>query len=129
MGCPWPSSAVCKKKFSRGSSDDKACFARLQDIRTFAEQNCELWRDLAPPEHSKTSGQILHMDVLNLYHMCAWCILPATHVDNCSFVEPPSRLQCACLECRGCMSRKSELAKAPGRRRSNSQLVLQSLVA
>jgi len=61
--------------------------AQLQDIRTFAEQNCELWRDLAPPEHSKTSGQILHMDVLNLYHMCAWCILPATHVDNCSFVE------------------------------------------
>ncbi|CAE7820712.1 FBL4 [Symbiodinium sp. CCMP2592] len=61
--------------------------AQLQDIQTFAEQNCELWRDLAPPEHSKTSGQILHMDVLNLYHMCAWCILPATHVDNCSFVE------------------------------------------
>lgn len=61
--------------------------AQLQDIRNFAQQNCELWHDLSPPEYSKTSGQILRMDFLNLYHMCTWCILPATHVDNCSFVE------------------------------------------
>ncbi|CAE7540757.1 FBL4 [Symbiodinium pilosum] len=60
---------------------------QLHEIQSFAQEHCGLWRDLAPAEYSKTSGQTLQMDFLNLYHLCTWCILPATHVENCSFVE------------------------------------------
>ena len=63
------------------------CLLRLHEIQSFAQEHCGLWRDLAPAEYSKTSGQTLQMDFLNLYHLCTWCILPATHVENCSFVE------------------------------------------
>lgn len=62
--------------------------AQLQDIRNFAQQNCELWHDLSPPEYSKTSGQILRMDFLNLYHM------RAAYVHLCTVLE---RLLCATM--------------------------------
>jgi len=60
---------------------------QLQWVQHFAEEWCHVWKDLAPPKVSKTSGQKLRMDFLHLHHINSWMILPATEKKKCSFLE------------------------------------------
>ncbi|CAE8722020.1 unnamed protein product, partial [Polarella glacialis] len=48
---------------------------------------CGKWHDTAPEGCSKTAGQTLAMEFLNLYHLNAWLILPASKDANCAMVE------------------------------------------
>jgi len=65
---------------------------QLQRVVEHLESHCHIWRDLAPPHISATSGQTLARDFVNLYHVNDWLIKPATLTSNCAFVE--------CLTCR-----------------------------
>lgn len=60
---------------------------QLRRIVEFVRRNCGRWRDLASPQQSMTSGHVLGITWLNLYHIAAWLIGPATVTENCSFVE------------------------------------------
>eukprot|EP00931_Biecheleriopsis_adriatica_P086045 TRINITY_DN60782_c0_g1_i1.p1 TRINITY_DN60782_c0_g1~~TRINITY_DN60782_c0_g1_i1.p1 ORF type:complete len:755 (+),score=116.58 TRINITY_DN60782_c0_g1_i1:47-2266(+) len=60
-------------------------FEQLKRILKFAAEHSEGWTDTAP--RSSTFGQALPMTVLNLYHLNAWLIKPATKDDDCAFVE------------------------------------------
>lgn len=62
-------------------------FKQLERVQHFAEEWCHIWKDMAPPKVSKTAGQRLRMDFMNLNHMNYWMILPATEKRKCSFVE------------------------------------------
>lgn len=62
-------------------------FTQLKRVKMFAEACCFNWWDQAPRGMSKTSGQTLSMDFLNLYHLIAWLVKPATKENNCAFVE------------------------------------------
>lgn len=60
---------------------------QLERVHHFAEEWCTIWKDMAPPKVSKTSGQRLRMEILNLNHMHSWMIMPATEKKKCAFVE------------------------------------------
>mmetsp|Transcript_130491 Transcript_130491/g.278818 ORF Transcript_130491/g.278818 Transcript_130491/m.278818 type:complete len:1072 (+) Transcript_130491:111-3326(+) len=60
---------------------------QLSRIFKFAERNCSRWHDTAPEEYSETAGMTLSTEFLNLYHLNAWLIMPATKTNNCGFVE------------------------------------------
>jgi len=62
---------------------------QLDRVLAFAEMACkaQAWTDTAPPAYSQTSGQVLEMSFLNLYHCNTWVIMPATKEHNCSMVE------------------------------------------
>lgn len=53
----------------------------------FAKRSCQTWFDTAPASASRTSGMPLLASILNLYHLNAWVIRPATKEHECSFVE------------------------------------------
>lgn len=58
---------------------------QLERIRAFAEGHCCRWHDTTQP--ASTSRKMLDMSFLNLYHLNAWCILPATSANDCAMVE------------------------------------------
>jgi len=59
--------------------------SQLQSVIRFCEANVVdgKWYDTNP----RSAGQPLSMDVLNLYHVNAWIIEPATILQKCAFVE------------------------------------------
>jgi len=68
--------------------EDRAITLRqLQRVFQFVESQCHRWHDAAPANVSRTSGQILHTDFLNLYHLNDWILKPATKLKDCAFVE------------------------------------------
>mmetsp|Transcript_50803 Transcript_50803/g.91271 ORF Transcript_50803/g.91271 Transcript_50803/m.91271 type:complete len:772 (+) Transcript_50803:80-2395(+) len=58
---------------------------QLLRVVNYAKENCERWEDTS--QRSPTRGQLLSPEVLNLYHINEFVILPATKEDNCSCVE------------------------------------------
>jgi len=69
-------------------SEERAItFPLLQKVVRFAEERCHRWRDPAPPGTTETSGQKLHIDMMNMYHLFHWLIKPATKEKECSLVE------------------------------------------
>lgn len=62
-------------------------FTQLKRVEMFAEACCFNWWDQAPRGMSETAGQTLSMDFLNLYHLIAWLVKPATKDNSCAFVE------------------------------------------
>jgi len=60
---------------------------QLKRVKMFAEACCFNWWDQASRGMSKTAGQTLSMDFLNLYHLTAWLVKPATKDNSCAFVE------------------------------------------
>mmetsp|Transcript_47418 Transcript_47418/g.103745 ORF Transcript_47418/g.103745 Transcript_47418/m.103745 type:complete len:690 (-) Transcript_47418:162-2231(-) len=60
---------------------------QLEHILFFAKEHAGSWYDTAPPAYSKTSGQALSLDFLNLYQFNTWVILPSTKEADCAFVE------------------------------------------
>ena len=57
-------------------------------IRSRTNEAVEMiWVDVAPPQYSRTSGQKLKLDELNLYSTATWLIEPATRSAKCSFFE------------------------------------------
>jgi hypothetical protein len=60
---------------------------QLRGICEFLKQTCTSWHDTASPTLSRTSGQALAMEILNLYHVNEWLIKPAATEYRCSFVE------------------------------------------
>jgi hypothetical protein len=84
--------AQLKEEFSFKGSIDKVeeraiTPAQLQKVIAFAKGHCHRWRDCAPKDVSRTAGQKLHIDFMNLYHVNYWVIKPSTQEKNCSFVE------------------------------------------
>mmetsp|Transcript_124364 Transcript_124364/g.277863 ORF Transcript_124364/g.277863 Transcript_124364/m.277863 type:complete len:730 (+) Transcript_124364:105-2294(+) len=62
-------------------------YKQLERVFNFAEESCHIWHDTFPAKFSKTSGLPLAMDFMNLHHINAWVIKPATKTKKCSFVE------------------------------------------
>jgi len=56
---------------------------QLRRIVEYSTERCAGWKHSRGPE----TGQPLSMDVLNLYHLNEWAIMPSTKRDNCAFVE------------------------------------------
>lgn len=61
--------------------------SQLEAVLEYARRNCGVWHDTAPADKSRTSGQLLDMSFLNLYHVNEWMIRPATKAHSCAFVE------------------------------------------
>jgi len=84
--------AQLKEQFSFQGTIDKVADraitpAQLQRVINFAKGHCHRWRDCAPKDVSRTAGQKLHIDFMNLYHVNYWVILPTTLEKQCSFIE------------------------------------------
>lgn len=60
---------------------------QLLKVVEFASRWCEQWHDRSPPDRSRTSGERLSMETLNLYMLNDWLIRPATEARNCALVE------------------------------------------
>lgn len=60
---------------------------QLKRVIAYATCSCGKWIDTTPKQYSKTSGQKLSMQFLNLYHLNSWVIMPATKEKDCAFVE------------------------------------------
>jgi hypothetical protein len=68
--------------------EDRAITLRqLRRIRDWATDRCHRWRDAGSKEASKTYGQKLHLNFMNLHHINHWLIRPSTKEKDCSFVE------------------------------------------
>eukprot|EP00927_Polykrikos_kofoidii_P020759 TRINITY_DN19894_c0_g1_i1.p1 TRINITY_DN19894_c0_g1~~TRINITY_DN19894_c0_g1_i1.p1 ORF type:complete len:695 (+),score=131.89 TRINITY_DN19894_c0_g1_i1:48-2087(+) len=60
---------------------------QLDRVLAFAQDNFSKWTDTMPNKKPCTSGQKLRMHSLNLHHVNAWIIQPATEGKKCAFVE------------------------------------------
>jgi len=78
----WPFQGYIPQPEDRGIT-----LLQLKHVVEWTEAHCHRWFDTAPPEHSKTAGQILHRGIMNLYHVNEWLIRPSTEAKDCSFVE------------------------------------------
>ncbi|CAJ1433621.1 unnamed protein product, partial [Effrenium voratum] len=58
---------------------------QLAVVLSFAQEHCRKWHDFN--QRSKTCGKALSLEMLNLYHLTAWVIIPATQERNCAMVE------------------------------------------
>jgi len=58
---------------------------QLAQILTFIDLHCRSWHDFF--QTSPTVGQMLTLEMMNLYHLDAWLIRPATQEHDCSMVE------------------------------------------
>jgi len=60
---------------------------QLRQAVSFMRIHCCKLHDTAPSKYSRTSGQKLDMEFMNLYHVNEWLIKPSTKSHNCAFVE------------------------------------------
>merc|ERR1712232_1081571 len=60
---------------------------QLRRIVDFVKCSCSAWTDLGLAEPTGILEMRLSFTSLNLYHVDAWLIRPATRADNCSFTE------------------------------------------
>ncbi|CAL1159332.1 unnamed protein product [Cladocopium goreaui] len=81
LGCStFPTRIVISDTEHRAISMDQ-----LSRIWAFIKQHCRRWHDFF--KISPTRGQPLTAEIINLYHLDAWLIRPATQAENCSMVE------------------------------------------
>mmetsp|Transcript_103846 Transcript_103846/g.206411 ORF Transcript_103846/g.206411 Transcript_103846/m.206411 type:complete len:641 (+) Transcript_103846:90-2012(+) len=60
---------------------------QLHRVINFAKEKCHRWKDTATSEESRTAGVRLNSEIMNMYHLHHWLIMPATIEKTCSFVE------------------------------------------
>ena len=75
-----------------GAENRPLSLRQLKQLREFFKSQANeagemTWVDVAPPQYSKSSGQQLQLDSLNLYSTATWLIEPATREAKCSFSE------------------------------------------
>jgi hypothetical protein len=75
-----------QSKIERAEHRGITC-AQLDRVVNYAREHSSKWRDTADAKDSPFAGQRLRMDFLNLHHINAWILTPATEARKCSFVE------------------------------------------
>jgi len=60
---------------------------QLHRVMNWSKDKCHRWRDTASFHESNTSGMRLNMDIMNMYHLHHWLVMPATEDKSCAFVE------------------------------------------
>lgn len=68
-----------------GAENRAITLPQLQHILQFTATSCFRWVDTS--SRSATYRQTLSMEMLNLYHLNSWLIMPATKEKKCSMVE------------------------------------------
>jgi len=69
-------------------TEDRAItLEQLHRVMNWSKEKCHRWRDTASFHESKTSGMRLNMDIMNMYHLNHWLVMPATEEKNCAFME------------------------------------------
>jgi len=61
--------------------------AQLRHCLRWCEDHCHRWRDMQSKGVSRTAGQKLSPQILNMHHINHWLIQPATKAKECSFLE------------------------------------------